>query len=164
MTKQPYSGRHCFPRSAGEGTTKGIPKIIQPPYWGESNHVCLCNHYSVVDATKGIPKIIHPPYWGRSKGCTLLVQPLLRRRCYKRNTCRKRGIYRKLKRNLDKFHLKCLRNIMNIYSRIVLEIGTSVVVVGFERFNDIWGYVEPLMPGRSKVRYQTKRCPSWSGI
>ena len=32
-----------------------------------------------------------------------------------------------------------------------------VVVMGFERFNDLSGYtVEPLMPDRSKVRFQTK--------
>ena len=32
-----------------------------------------------------------------------------------------------------------------------------VVVVGPERFNDLWSYaVEPLMPDRPKVRFQTK--------
>ena len=33
-----------------------------------------------------------------------------------------------------------------------------VVVVGLVCLNDLWGYtLEPLMPGRSKVRFQTKR-------
>ena len=32
------------------------------------------------------------------------------------------------------------------------------VMVGLECFNDLWGYaVDPLMPVRSKVRFQTKR-------
>ena len=32
------------------------------------------------------------------------------------------------------------------------------LVVGLERFNDLWDYaVEPLIPDRSKVRFQTKR-------
>ena len=31
-------------------------------------------------------------------------------------------------------------------------------MVGLERFNDLWDYaIKPLMPDRSKVRYQTKR-------
>ena len=34
----------------------------------------------------------------------------------------------------------------------------AVVVVGFVCFDDPWGYaVGPLMPDRSKVRFQTKR-------
>ena len=33
-----------------------------------------------------------------------------------------------------------------------------VVAIGLERLNDLWGYaVEPLMPDRFKVRFQTKR-------
>ena len=31
-------------------------------------------------------------------------------------------------------------------------------MVGLQRFDDLWGYaVEPLMPDRPKVRFQTKR-------
>ena len=38
---------------------------------------------------------------------------------------------------------------------LILDV---VVVVVLERFSDLWGYaVEPLMPTRSKVRFQTKR-------
>ena len=33
-----------------------------------------------------------------------------------------------------------------------------VGVAGLKRFNDVWGYaVKPLMPDRSKLRFQTKR-------
>ena len=56
------------------------------------------------------------------------------------------------------------------FTRCLAHIGSSVmlyprrlcllvvVVVGLVCFDDLWGYVdEPLMPDRSKVRFQTKR-------
>ncbi|CAH2215604.1 jg21018 [Pararge aegeria aegeria] len=50
MTKQPCLGRHCFPRSAGEGTRKGVSKkCLTRSYFRGSNHGCLCITQLVVE-------------------------------------------------------------------------------------------------------------------
>ena len=43
-------------------------------------------------------------------------------------------------------------------AKLLSSPADFVVMVGLESFNDLWGYaVEPLMPIRSKVKFQTKR-------
>lgn len=52
VTKQPYLGRHCFPRSVEEGARKGALKIVCSNITRGSNHGCLCYLNCVVEIQK----------------------------------------------------------------------------------------------------------------